>query len=219
MPANPKPNVDWVDVERRYKAGETSRTISRVLMEFGISLSRQAIEQRAERQGWSEKRPASSAPSPVVEAKPRPKIERAKNTRHPAVPAEANRRTEAAAVAVIAAASHGASLPVAASYANLDGEFLQRWLAEDESFRRRITQEMAAKAVRRLELVDEAAERGDVKATMWWLENAPITRTEFGKNARGTAETIKVVLNIRGPGWEAGDPTTTVIDFPQQRAG
>src|SRR5438045_2139638 len=54
MPASMKFGIDWLEIRRRYEAGEKSSTT--------VDVSRQAIEKRATKEGWNRAKAASAPP-------------------------------------------------------------------------------------------------------------------------------------------------------------
>ncbi len=58
---NTKPGVDWIEIERRVRAGESARAISRDLTSTGHKISHTAINKHCKRGGW--KRPNSEGGS------------------------------------------------------------------------------------------------------------------------------------------------------------
>lgn len=184
MPARSKPGVDWTEIERRYKSGETPYDIAKT---YPVKITRQSIMERAQRHGWDGNGPAVAAQVPVPQKR---------TTTLPALTRDT--RSAKARELVIDAVMKGGPLRLAAKRAALSDEFLKVWVSDDPGFRQDVERAKAECVLRKIERVDEAGERGDVKADFWFLERDLETRDEFGQAAtRGNGGVnIQVVLNI-----------------------
>jgi hypothetical protein len=108
---NAKPGVDWLEIERRVRAGDSFRSI-----EQDHDVSHQAISQRATKEGWTEEARLALAAKEfkVVEAN--------------------GKATVGAKLAVIQALENGVLLKTAAGAAGISERTLREWRETDAAF-------------------------------------------------------------------------------------
>ena len=64
-------DVDWPRIHTLYEDGVSPYSIANMLAEEGVKLSKQAIMQRAKREGWHRPETTKPAPKPKIKAKPK----------------------------------------------------------------------------------------------------------------------------------------------------
>jgi hypothetical protein len=175
---NAKPGVDWLEIERRVRAGDSFRSI-----EQDHDVSHQAISQRATKEGWTEEARLQLAAKEfkVVEAN--------------------GKATVGAKLAVIQALENGVLLKTAAGAAGISERTLREWRETDAAFAAECEKAVDRFIQANLELIQAAAKRGDWKAAQWMLGKHPKSKADYAEEkAGGNGNTVNIVLSIPKPG-------------------
>lgn len=196
-----KPGVDWVAIERGFRAGVSCRQLAK---DHG-SISHVAIAKRARTRGWLDGQTMETA-----EAINRLVVETAETLPVARKGGEAQRK------AILSELADGSTLTMAAHCAGISPRTLQDWRAHDEAFRAACDSAQVVWAKKQMKGIEASGESGDWRARSWLMERHPATREEFGQQAtRSNGPTIKIELAIPYP---AGKEPT-VIDVTPEASG
>jgi len=180
----PKPGVDWATIEDRYRAGETATRIAK-----DYDISRQAIEQKARKNGWN------NLIAAIHQTDTAKRIADPQN-RHDKRLASFGKRTPQNLEAIVKKISQGYSPSVAARAIGISDATLSLWRKDDKKTDDIVTAAVAEYAGTRLQNIKKAGDRGDWKADAWFLARNKATRDEFGDTDKGSSGGITVVLNV-----------------------
>ncbi len=227
--AFPPANLDWVDIQKRWCAGETSSSIARSLPpndQGKRPISRQAIDERAQRGGWirgvdpdkiaqARELPACKALQAVADARlQQPDI---KVPRAVAVMRGWGKKTPETIASILSDIELGISEAKSAQHAGIADTTWLRWKADDADLMALVEQARAQFLRKNLNRIDRAAEKTDWKAAMTLIERSPNTREDFkSPEAAGKAGvTIQVVLNIPRAETQPGDEAIVIEGLTQ----
>lgn len=108
----------------------------------------------------------------------------------------------------------GATLGVAAAAAGITRETLRDWRDSSPAFNRAIEEAQAQDGLRHIDLMGQAALRGDVKAISSRLNANPLTKEEYGQGKEGSQGGPAIVVQFN---WDRDPPKATkVIDITPQ---
>lgn len=215
----PTAPVDWADIERRWRAGEGSTPIAKSLPEMpnGRKLTRQAIDDRAERENWQRGVPVEAI-AKVRGLASMQALERAANLRRKdpqasiphdvAVQLGWGKKTPETIALIVHDIELGLSETTASKHAGIDETTLANWKRDDSELSALIEQAKATFRRKTFEQIGKAGERGDWKATAFLGERSVHTRDDLkAPEAVGKGGVnIQVVLNI--PRAEFVEPIT-----------
>ena len=182
MPQPTKPGVDWPEIEKRYRSGDTATVIA-----GDHDVSRQAIEKRAKKQGWG----SDAALSRLRHATAVTVLHRDPSARD-----RWGLRTPENAELAIGLAEIGAPYAVIAARMGMTPPALKAWRDSEPDFDRALNDGYAAHAAARLGDTNSAAQRGDAGAAKWLLERNPLTRDDFGGKDGASGPTLIVQINV-----------------------
>jgi len=182
MPQPTKPGVDWQDIERRYRQGETPSAISRA-----CDVTRQAIDKRVKREGWTR---VADTPSGRLQ------LALAATPRQTPPLARHHGRSDAAAIDVVKLLEAGATLSQAAAGIGMTPSAFKHWRDADADLDTAVREACAAFGRSQVGNVVAAADRGDARAAQWLLEKHPGTREEFGGGSGSGGPTLVVHINV-----------------------
>lgn len=204
MPANNAIGVDWLEVRDLVEQGISDREISRRLAEQDIKLSHVAIGKRRNKEGWG----STDIESAVTKWKPDvTDLECVKN------PTPRGKRSGRLAKNIIKQiAEKGISPSNAAARCNLSAGGLSMWRKEDPAFNDMIDQAQRTFLATREENVNQAGDRGDLRANLAVLERHPLAAEQWAmKGAMGQGgPAINVTINIPDP--KPIEPPTITIE-------
>lgn len=205
MPRSAKPGVDWVEIEKRVKAGEPYRKIA---ADPAVDVSHVRISQRAREYGWHHERKVSKA---LARANGKPdwkaKIEATETARMHRAPATAGERRSVSlgkrcpehAEAILESLESGLTENVAASLVGISPGTLSAWKHEDTVFGELMRlARLRSKAAPEIN-VRQASERGDWKASLAILQGDKDTRDYWGGNDKGAGPSFSININLREP--------------------
>ena len=180
MVSRPKPGIDWSTIEKRIRAGETPVEVAK-----DFEVSRQAIEQKADKFGW---RPSSEYWSEKLDD-----VRFSENAiaKRPDTVADVLRRIEL-----------GIPLSAIAGAVGVHKQTIDYWKRTDPNFEELVAEARAKWHERKIAQIDQAAERGDWKAATWMLERHPDTKGIYGGNESQGG--LTVVINVN----RADEPVT-----------
>lgn len=182
-------DLPWNEIKNRYCKGESANAIAK-----DYPVSRQAIQKRAKKEGWSSDGWLEAAKrTPTAKAVEKPE------TRRESIIAKLGKRTPETAAELCRLIERGVPHTVAAEAVGMHRDTLRAWRDDDPEFDGLIAAARMRAVSRKIERIDEAGQRGDWKADSWFLERAPETRGEFGGGAAGGITGINVILNIPDP--------------------
>lgn len=223
MVANLKP-VPWNEIKKRWESGETAASIARELTEKGNKISKQAISQKAKREGW---KPPTAATKRIREHEERWKEARQQTTtlattadNSPDKPsikqsrqiAQWGKRTPENRDTILASLRSYGNKTLAAASAGIDRTTLRNWSKDDDLFAAEIEEAQAQWAHDRLQNVHNAGDRGDWKADQWLLgQHMP---DQYSQNeAGGKGGGINIQFNF-SRSTEAPDPGEIITVKP-----
>lgn len=174
-----KPGVDWVAIERGFRAGTSCRQLAR---EYP-GISHVAIAKRARRFGWK----VDSA----VE------ISRALTRITSETLPNAYKATDTRRAIILEKLGNGSTLDMAAKASGISPETLRAWRKNDPEFGLAVDTAQANWAERQVEGIEKAGAAGDWRARSWLMERHPNTRDEFGQQAtKSGGPTVRIELAI-----------------------
>lgn len=180
MPQPAKPGVDWPEIERRYRSGETTTALA---AEYPVS--RQAIDKRARKEGWALGQPSGASLATVATFAG----DMLPNDRY-------GLRTPENAALALDAAALGMPITGIAARLGMTAPALKAWRDAEPEFSAAIMEAYSRHASRHLNNVGSASDRGDARAAQWLLERNPVTREAFaGRDAQG-GPTLVVNINV-----------------------
>lgn len=187
-----KPGVDWYEIKRRYELGETAYSISK---DPRINVSKQAIQYRANDNGWTRpgkhERQAEAmglADSASMKALDNPQ------TRSEKFIAAYGKRTPENLTRILSDIESGLSQRMACNAVGIDPETLRKWGKADPQVSVSLRAALTNQARRRVQKIEDA---GDWKAAQTLLASNPFTSEEFAQGAGAAGgTTINVTLNI-----------------------
>ena len=204
MPNPTKPGVDWAEIERRYRAGESATAL-----EKAFPVSRQGITKRARREGWQpSKESYLPATRQTVTAQ---RIAQPRN-RSDQLLAAFGKRTPENAAQILECIELGMTLERSSAMVGISEDTFRRWRQEDADFAAQCEAARKRFEQRNLKAIDSAAQRGDARAAQWALQHSPHTRDTWGGSDAGSGKGgITVVINVPR-GNEPIDVTPNVIE-------
>lgn len=173
-----KPGVDWPEIERRVRAGESFRSIEESLG----TVSHQGIAKRARKEGWTEDARKALAATSFKVAKTNGK-------------ASIERKLE-----IIASLEKGTPYKVAAGAVGVCENTLLNWRNEDEAFAAECEAAEWRFVRKNVGRIDSAAERGDWKAAQFLLGKHPRSKETYADEKTAGGMNLQVILNIPKPG-------------------
>lgn len=191
-------NVDWLAVQRRFEAGETSAQIAAT-----VDATRQAIDKRAKRHGWKK-------PGEAVESSPDIPTT-APNWLAIAGKGEivaGTKDTPERRALVLQCLSEAMSLTASAAYAGLDPKTVKAWREADPVFDAQCRE---ASATWQRAAVAKINTAPDWRASGYLLERHPDTREDWGGKTGGAGgATINVIVNVPRAAPDSGTDTITI---------
>ena len=188
MPALSKPGVDWAACQADFAAGQSFGWLSK---RHGVS--RQAVSQRATREGWS-RTPDGAAYAASKTAK---RIYGPTTSADHRLVAQGG-RSALAAQRVLDALRLGAPRSTAAKLIGVTPTALRNWADDDATFERAMAAAEADFSLRIVGNLSAAADRGDVGASKFLAERHPAMAGEFGpkvpEGGGGAGISISLVL-------------------------
>ena len=178
-----KPGVDWALIEREYRDGKSCREIARK----NPGISHVAIAKRARKHGWKVGLSPETARQLTALA-----------LETPGTLPGSYKGSEEKRARILEKLAMGSTLTIAAKAAGIDRNTLTDW-RKNPDFLAACEKAEAAYAERQLGHIENAAERGDWRASSWVLERHPATRDEFGQQIRPQGPTIKIELALPYP--------------------
>lgn len=186
MSAPPKPGIDWTEIERRYRLGESANALAK---EFPVT--RQAIEKRVRRQGWPRDETAIKLSQSLTTSRMQHPV-----TQSDRLLARAGKRTPENGAKVLELLRYGVPLATAGRIVGVSDDCLRGWIAEDADFAALVEAARHEAVAKRVVRLDQAGERGDWRADAWFLERAPLSRGEFVVQSDKTPVDIQFILNV-----------------------
>lgn len=161
----------------RYENGETAYALGKL-----YPVTKQGIEKRAKKEGW-----LSAVAEGVTNW-----LTVARSTD---IGSDTNRRVTPEKLAgILQAVAAGAPEGLAAQAAGFRPATLSEWKADDPSLANAIATARSQRALKRIDNIEKAGDRGDWKASAYGLERDPLTREAFAQHGMGGG--ITIVLNI-----------------------
>ena len=189
-------NVDWLAVQRRFEAGESSAQIAAT-----VDATRQAIDKRAKRHGWQ--RPDDAGEVPQFPHKGRDWLAVASKGDLAGYKDSPERRA-----LILQCLEEGMVQSAAAAYAGIDRGTLAEWRKADPVFEAQCRE---ASAQWQRAAVAKIREAPDWRASGWMLEHSPDTREDWGGKQGGTGgATINVIVNVPRAAPDSGPETITI---------
>lgn len=189
-------NVDWLAVQRRYEAGETSTQIAAT-----VDATRQAIDNRARRHGW--KRPGEASESPESPTTGPNWLAVAQKGEIAGYKDSPERRA-----LILQCLAEGMTKTAAAHYAGVDPKTVQEWRAADPTFNAQCRE---AGTQWQRTAVSKIAQAPDWRASGYLLERHPDTREDWGGRAAGQGgASINVIINVPRAAPDSATETITV---------
>jgi len=182
-----KPGINWLDIRRRYEAGEGPRPIARSL---GGAITHPAIIYRAKKEGWG--KPPTGKEMVI--------------TNFPAYESQGHKDTPEVRTTVLQCLRDGMSQSASAEYSGIHRDTLSKWANVDDVFRQQIRIAVRQFQMRNVRVIDGAAQRGDWRAASYQLEHHPDTKEDYAPS-QSVNPLVSVVLNI-----DRGEPEPVTID-------
>jgi len=204
MPGNNASNVNWLEVKERVEDGQSDRSISRVLAEQGIKVSHVAIGKRRNKEGWG------SIETEVTPDKWKPDVSALECVKNATPRGKRSGRLAKRIIKQIA--QKGISPSNAAARCNLSAGGLSMWRKEDPAFNDLIERAQRTFLATREENVNQAGDRGDLRANLAVLERHPLAADNWAqKGSIGQGgPAINVTINIPDP--KPIEPPTITIE-------
>jgi hypothetical protein len=215
MPRKSKPGIDWAAAAADFAAGRSNTWIGK-----RHNVSRQAVAKRAEKEGWQR----------TDEGAALAQTRTGKRLFDPREPSDkrlvaSGSRSLHTMQRVLDALRLGATRGIAARMVGTDLSNLQRWITDDPEFAAMADAAEADTAIRRIERLEAAGERGDTQADRWLLERSPATRADFAAPREawpsdGAGITLNLVLGGQGGALvqRPGDAAEVIEIAEQSRA-
>jgi len=191
MPRRTKPGVDWAEIERKVRAGQSTTSLAKQ-----YDVARQSIDKRANKEGWKN---GPQRWMPAIMA-----TETAQRLANPQTNADSNlvtrgNRTPEILAQILERISLGSPLYIAAGAAGITDELFREWRKSDQSVARLVGEARQDFISRQYGNIAKASDRGDWKAAQAMLQAAPETRKDWSGNSSGSGG-ITVNIAIRGDG-------------------
>lgn len=171
------PGVNWIAIKASWESGTTSYQLAK-----DYPITRQAIDKRAKAEGWS-RDAGFQQPGGWLGVACQTNI-----IDEPRVGA-----TPELLAGVLEAVSQGGTQEIAARAAGISPDTLRRWCERDKSLANAIDAAKSQRALKRMQNIDKAGDRGDWKASAYLLERDDLTKASFGGHSSGG---VTIVLNI-----------------------
>lgn len=169
-------DIDWHGVKARYEKGETPTEIVRAM---DLTVTRQAIENRARNEGWK-----------------KPKEKDGPTRPDPMRPFPEPHSDEALRI-IITTLGDGSTFKHAAESAGMTADQLYKWRQRDAEIERLCTRAMADSATGPLGNLQAASARGDPKSAQTLMDRIPAAKKEYATEKTGKdAPRINVILNV-----------------------
>lgn len=177
-----KPGIPWPEIKERYETGESPSKLEKV-----YDVTRQAIGQRARKEGWDNTNVPTNPPASK------------------ALLRYWGRRTKANADVICQALKNGVPPRQAVKGVGMRVETYDAWRDEDSSFRQKTDEAVSEWINSKYNQVNEAGER-DWKAASEMLARHPETKGDWGAlTGGGGGQGINVTINVPGPKQEELD--------------
>lgn len=214
MPQRTKPGVDWAEIERRVRAGESSTSIAKDLGENGVvEIKRQSIDKRAKKEGWNdEAHKADGLDEEKIDWLALAlQTETAKIHDDPQTRGEKNmvtmgRRSPENMAKILEMVNQGASPNLAIQACGCSEGLMTKWRTEDPSFAELIRVARGMFLSGQQVNIAKSGHRGDWKASQAILQASPETRKEWASNGpSGTGITVNISIG--------GEDSPPIVDI------
>lgn len=207
-----KPGVPWPEIEKRVRAGESMRAISRDMKERGTPISHTSISKRSTRLGWK-----SPTKDWLPDARKSDTARRIKNpqTKSDLKIVNGNRSPELMSL-YLEKIESGLNQRTACARIHMNEDSVRAWIADDPEFAACIEEAQVLYIEGPMQAINDASERGDWSAARYLVERFPLTKDDFHQGAGKGAPAVKIIFetNIPAPGTVEAHPiTTAVIDM------
>jgi len=178
----PRSDIDWVDARQMIESGETYRAVA-----DKYNTTHTNVRARCIREGW--KRPPKKT---LTQSQAQLDSGVKAHTTGVATP----HRNDETAKLIVKALMEGASYSIAAHMAGISIGQLENWRKADERFSVMCNEARSNRAMKLVQWVEKAAERGDSKAAQWLLGK---TYPEYRDDEGGGQGGITVIVNVPNP--------------------
>jgi len=166
-------NFDWPYIRGLYESGSTAYQLGK-RPDFP---TKQAIQKRADKEGWI-KPDISTYRLPVVAE---------------ALQIDSRKCTDEVLRVVLGMIAEGSTVEIACAVAGISGRTWTYWCKQDPTLKDATTRARAGTIAGWLGCVNQATQK-DWKAATWLMQNSPDTRESFGP--KGSDNKLEVVINI-----------------------
>lgn len=166
-------NFDWPYIRGLYEAGATAYQLGK----RPDCPSKQAIQKRADSEGWIKVDPSTTRLPVVAEA----------------LAIDSSKLTDDLLRTVLNLIAEGATIEIACKCAGIAPATWSRWCAKDPQLMDATRRARAGTVMSWLNTVHQATHK-DWKAATWLMQNSPDTRDSFGP--KGADNKLEVVINI-----------------------
>ena len=203
MPANTKP-VPWNEIQHLFEGGLKPPTIAKRMAEQGHKISRQSIDKRANKEGWSANpqavkvRQAADAWRPAVTTNSATRDTLSTGPSRSATQiANWGKRTPENAAEILAHVQLTGDEKLAARAVGIHPDTLKNWKDSDPDFSAQVSKAQAMFCGERVQEIRKAGERGDWKASDRLLAVNPLTKEDYGQ--QGQSGGTGITLNFNFP--------------------
>ncbi len=199
-------DIPWLEIERRWKAGESSRQIAK-----DYDISHAAVNYHVRKEGWT--RDLSADWNKEVRQTETARLVAAPATHGERRIATLGKTTPETAARILVLIEAGATYALAAGAVGIGASTLTDWRKRDPEFDAILTAKRCAFLAKQTTNVALAGDRGDWKAAAHMLAKSPETKGDWGDGPGAGHGTINVILN-----WNRDDePPKPVIDITPTR--
>jgi len=164
---------DWPYIRGLYESGQTAYQIAK----RPDCPTKQAIQNRADKEGWHKPDPTTYRPPILAES----------------LNINSHKLTDEVLRVLLGMIAEGATIELACKAAGISNATYTKWCRDDPSLRDAVQRARAGTVAGWLGAVNQAT-RKDWKAATWLLQNSPDTRDSYG--AKGNDSKLEIVINI-----------------------
>lgn len=191
MPRRTKPGVDWAEIEKAVRAGQSTTSLAK---EHG--LARQSIDKKANKEGWKDG-PQKWLPA-ARQTRTARMLQDPQTTAEKAIATNGNRTPENQA-AILWSLEQGMSITQAAESNGIKYDLFNAWRKDDPVFDRLVWQARHQLLGGMQTEIVKSARRGDWKAAESVLKASPETRKDWsGNNAGAGGITVNIGIRMDG---------------------
>lgn len=202
MPRRTKPGVNWAEIEKAVRAGQSTTSLAKE-----HDVARQSIDKRANKEGWRDG-PQKWMPATRQTDTAR-RLESPQNATDKRIAAYGNRTPENQAT-ILDELTKGVPLSLVAGVIGLGYDAFNDWRKADPVFDRLVYQARQMHLANQYGNIAKASDRGDWKAAQAMLQAAPETKKDWSNNNLGSGG---ITVNISIWGEDSPPEVAEIIDI------